>query len=939
MNIVDASLDWWYSKTYTQIDSTFMLQFNANDTATGWSVAPATTGFNVTSAVLDPSCQSVTAFNTRVGSTMLQYSCWDTPTPVAAVTSTVEQTAYKPINATTGKGSIPSVVTKPTPAALTLTVGNSTQSVSSGVPVVHFSKYEVVSKGWRHDHNGKKECSVAKTVHRLPEVHSFSYYGQDHVNGPSAAASGVVGDVQPSFLRAFGQARATPGTFRASPTVVVVVEKVVAAAGVLAQQIMQTQSALEKPSATLPSGLSYVQSTPTKTGTIWASIASAHIESTESALEVPTRQPAPGGNGPPSKQVEAPPQTTNRPPNAGMIGHLVSAVGSALRPTDAGEVLSQAELTFGHRDPTASAIAGIIGAVPNANQGDTSASGASNRPNSGGASGAGVAVAGDGSPGANGDVQSNGNIASNAGPGPKDQGGSHVDSGTNEGPPQAPVLTIGDVPFVGHMVGGQTAPAMVLNGQTARAGGPAITVDGTRVSLVSGASAVVIGHSTSHLGAAAPNPGAAANIPLLTLGSRVFTANAATQFNIDGSIVAPGKGVVVHGTSISLAPGATQVIVDGVRKDLAAPEITPAPLLTIGSNAYRPNMGSTYNIGGHILAPGGTITLDGTTLAMPVGGSNVLVNGVVQTIGAGRAGDYNTITALPVLTFDGHAYAPSAGNVYVIAGQTLTPGGTITLNGPHGSQTISLNRAADKLVSIANGATATSKVGVIGAGPGGAPVLTLEGRLYSAVDYDTGSGATYLIDGQTLTPGGSIVITGAHGMETISLVNGGTALVKIQSGTISTSSIPGAYGVQPTEAPVLTIGGETYTAFGNGATYLIDGETLTPGGTDTVVIGGKTYLVTLFPYATMLEIQLVGPAGLVTSTIFETLFPATATGTTKYNTVSASATQGATPTESVASATGGTTPEAQAESPGSLIAVHITATIIAIASLALAGWP
>jgi hypothetical protein len=145
-----------------------------------------------------------------------------------------------------------------------------------------------------------------------------------------------------------------------------------------------------------------------------------------------------------------------------------------------------------------------------------------------------------------------------------------------------------------------------------------------------------------------------------------------------------------------------------------------------------------------------------------------------------------------------------------------------------------------------------------------------------------------------------LTISGVDGKETISLLPEGTAIVSAHAGTTTTSSISGAYDVLPTNAPILTLGGRTFTAINNGATYVIDGQTLTPGGTNTVTINGHVYLVSLSPHATLLEVEVLGLNGKVVSTMFETLFPASGPSITIYNTEavrSSTATQRATPSD------------------------------------------
>merc|ERR1711939_1115476 len=142
------------------------------------------------------------------------------------------------------------------------------------------------------------------------------------------------------------------------------------------------------------------------------------------------------------------------------------------------------------------------------------------------------------------------------------------------------------------------------------------------------------------------------------------------------------------------------------------------------------------------------------------------------------------------------------------------------------------------------GTTATSMIAGVGAMSTGAPVLTIDGQTYTANSYDSGSGPTYVISGQTLTRGGEITLSGSNGegMETVSLDSAGTAIEIISDGQTSTSTIPDAYEVMPTAAPILTINGATFTAMNNGATYIISGKTLTPNEAETVTISGRTFL-------------------------------------------------------------------------------------------------
>ena len=254
LNVLGASLDWWYTQTYTYAESTFSVQFNPNDSATGWTLLPASTTFDVASAIAQPSCDLVATtgsyynypwfpgyssaangtysngtVNNWVTYTGYEYDCYSTPAPVAASTTVVSQTAHVKLNGTTGKGQIPNAAATPPPAKIT--VPGSNGSFSEGTPFVYFSAYEIMSKYPTRYGNGSTGCAETTKVYNMSHPFSFEYTGA-HVNGLLEVGTGVTGDVDPAFLKAMGVESAEAGSWAAQPTVVIVVEKVLAAEAV-----------------------------------------------------------------------------------------------------------------------------------------------------------------------------------------------------------------------------------------------------------------------------------------------------------------------------------------------------------------------------------------------------------------------------------------------------------------------------------------------------------------------------------------------------------------------------------------------------------------------------------------------------------------------------------------------------------------------------------
>ncbi|KAF2719664.1 hypothetical protein K431DRAFT_212525, partial [Polychaeton citri CBS 116435] len=115
-----------------------------------------------------------------------------------------------------------------------------------------------------------------------------------------------------------------------------------------------------------------------------------------------------------------------------------------------------------------------------------------------------------------------------------------------------------------------------------------------------------------------------------------------------GQTLTPGGTAVIDGTTVSLGKSATNVVINGRTQALNAPMITPAPFITVDGTVYQPNLQSTYYIDGHALTPGGIITADGTTISLAAGASAVVINGVTRTLDSSPNGGAAATTAQAV---------------------------------------------------------------------------------------------------------------------------------------------------------------------------------------------------------------------------------------------------------------------------------------------------
>lgn len=440
-------------------------------------------------------------------------------------------------------------------------------------------------------------------------------------------------------------------------------------------------------------------------------------------------------------------------------------------------------------------------------------------------------------------------------------------------PPRPTEVTVGVIGTAPIIL--KPSSQVIVGSQTLQPGAPAITLgDGTPVSLAPSATAIVISGTTSQLPQifdSAP-PVRLPSPPVLTVGSSTLTPNAATQFFIaPGQTLSPGGTATIDGTLVSLAPSASFVVIGGSTKVLppvippVATVMTGPPQIVIGSATFTAQLPSslsdndqnnpdnaiqnpTFVVSGQTLAPGASpITVSGTTLSLAPSGAFVVVNGVTSNVARPIA----TSPAPATLTIGDRIFtaSPSSGNSFVIEGQALEPGGpAIIVSGT----TISLAPSAS--FAVINGVTST--LNTAAAAQITPPPLTIGDTVFTALP---GTGTAYVIGSMLLTPGGSVVV----GSITISLSSGATALVINGQTSIITTNQP-----LITNPPILTIGSETYTAAsGSGTKFIINGQTLTPGG--TITVDGTTII--LSPGATEL---VFGSSGRSTTTA---LFPATKT--------------------------------------------------------------
>lgn len=453
----------------------------------------------------------------------------------------------------------------------------------------------------------------------------------------------------------------------------------------------------------------------------------------------------------------------------------------------------------------------------------------------------------------------------------------------------APPLTIGT-----SVVTPDSATQYQLGSRTLIPEGSALTASGTTYSLASSGNAVVQDGTT------------------LYFTSSVETASGVLGTRTDqGYVVADqtlffGSAITVSGTTYSLpSTGSNTVVVDGVPSsiqslpDQNSNEVTSATL--VAQTAYVVGEQEAT------LSAGSAVTVSGTTYSLPSDASAVVVNGVTSTIPSEEP-----------LIFGSAAATPITNSVYMIADQTLTPGGfAVTVSGTTYSQAASGTALIVNGVALVQISSLPEASSVLNLGP--LPAIPL-------------SNSAYLIASQTLLPGGPAVTvsvttyslpqpSSSQAGGVVAVINGVTSIVPTPNTEgVSYGSLAAVPISDPNSAyligsqtllpggPAITVSGTTYSlqqpsasqtgvvAVINGATstfaapttselsfgllpatpisssaYLIASQTLSPGG-PAITISGTTYSLPLSSVSAS-QVDLVAVINGITSTISTQIFP------------------------------------------------------------------
>ena len=305
----------------------------------------------------------------------------------------------------------------------------------------------------------------------------------------------------------------------------------------------------------------------------------------------------------------------------------------------------------------------------------------------------------------------------------------------------------------------------------------------------------------------------------------------------------------------------------GAETAAAASSVVPAlPALTIGSSVVTPDASSNFVIGSQILRPGGSITVgsgsDTTVVAIQTDGSQtvVLQGSSAFTVPSNTHFFPGPNSAGPAIVVGSSTVTAGSSGEYVVAGQTLKPGSSITAG--FGSETTVIALQTDSLQTIVQVGTSYT---TLGSRPTIAPVITSPPIVVGDSTITATPTGAYVVSGQTLHPGSHITIgSGAH-TTIVALQTSGSQTVLVVGSVSSTVAAATASNVYMIDGTTITAGGEafledgtTYSALPSGsgilvaangitttiqpgvAVYTIAGTTLLAGGS-VLTIDGTTY--------------------------------------------------------------------------------------------------
>ncbi|KAL8644285.1 MAG: hypothetical protein Q9226_007843, partial [Calogaya cf. arnoldii] len=231
-----------------------------------------------------------------------------------------------------------------------------------------------------------------------------------------------------------------------------------------------------------------------------------------------------------------------------------------------------------------------------------------------------------------------------------------------------------------------------------------------------------------------------------------------------------------NGTPLSIADG-DAIVFTGTSNQFSPEQgLIPTPVVSIFGSIHTLDKSSNLVFEGQTLTPGGALTVSGSVISVPIIADTVSGQILAQTV-----------TQTPVVSFLGSTYTMDKSSNFVVEGQTITPGGALTVSGGVESLPVIESSPAETLVQP--------------------PVVTFLG-----LTYTMDKSSMLVVEGQTITPGGVLTVSGSV-----------VSVPIIESSPAQTSM----------RTPVSSVFGSTFT-MDMSSNFVLDGQTVKPGGAITV---------------------------------------------------------------------------------------------------------
>ena len=368
--------------------------------------------------------------------------------------------------------------------------------------------------------------------------------------------------------------------------------------------------------------------------------------------------------------------------------------------------------------------------------------------------------------------------------------------------PQAPTQagsTSQNIVVAGETITVDSSSGFVISGQT--------LLPGSSITIGSDASATVLAlqtdeasntvlHVGTHVSTLLAGPAATSEYltttapQVIVVGGSTLTAGLSSDFVVSGQTLLPGSSITVgSGISTSLVALQTDEHVTVLQVDSSASTLQPpssagmteVPVppqpIVIGSDTISADASSQYIVQGHTLVPGSSVTIGSgthtTVIALQTSGAQTLVvlGSSTSTLPHGTMSAGPRISgAFTAFTLGSSVITPDANTDYMIASQTLQPGGpAITV----ADTILSLASGATELLVGANIGSEASLGGYIWSGLDGAtatsvPSLSADATTGHSIPSDVLGSGVPSGGGSSRTPSPTSIVAGARPSSTSS---------------------------------------------------------------------------------------------------------------------------------------------------------------------------